>query len=278
MSQFYVPFFNQFEMDLETLFYDNSDMLAKAKKAVPFIEERIKQLNKWLENHTFQTNEEEINFFKFLKPKLISKLIYYKTIVNAESEAPFGKALKRKHYQKVINKIYQDSKKNKVFYNYYRSGSYHNDEDYFLRKNHIPKLQDECLQMYYDTRLCTKLYYEAAKIISNDLLTDYFEKKIDLMDNIETVNQISIYSNLNWTGSKIDLVELVYALHQQKVFNGGNTDIKEIAASVSKMFNVDIEENIYRSYLDIKNRKSGHTKFLLSLSDSLNNKILSEEL
>ena len=82
MSQFYVPFFNQFEMDLETLLYDHSDMLSKAKKVIPFIEERIKQLNKWLENHTFQTNEEEINFFKFLKPKLISKLIYFKTILN----------------------------------------------------------------------------------------------------------------------------------------------------------------------------------------------------
>lgn len=277
MSQFYTPFFNDFENELNDLLREHNGIINLAKRAISFIEEKIELLNNWLRNHKFKCTEEEIYFFKCLKPKLISKLFYYKAILNIESEAPFGKKQTRKHYEKALNKIYQYPKKNKEFYSYYRSGSIHWDEIYFIRSKHKPKLEDDCFALHYDTSLCTEKYYEVGKIIANDMLTEYYENKIEEIDNNCKLYHPSVKPMLNWTGNKIDLIELIYALHQQKVFNGGNADIKEIAASVGKMFNVDIEENIYRSYLDIKNRKSGRTKFLNSLSDSLTSKMLSEE-
>jgi hypothetical protein len=83
---------------------------------------------------------------------------------------------------------------------------------------------------------------------------------------------------MNWTGNKIDLTEVIYALHHQKVINGGNIEIKELATYFGKVFNIDLEETIYRNYTDIKNRKNVKTKFLNHLSEDLNIKIIEEEL
>ena len=44
-----------------------------------------------------------------------------------------------------------------------------------------------------------------------------------------------------------------------------------------KIFNQDIEENIYRFYIDIKNRKTGRSKFINQLSEVLEKQILAEE-
>lgn len=244
---------------------------------IPFLEKRIKELHKWLKNHIFENQEEEIYFFKELKPKLASKLIYYKTILKIESNAPATKKLKKKFYEKALFKIYQYSKNNKEFYEYYRSRASFKDQEYFLRNNENYISLDDCYLMNYDSSLCTSHDYKVAIIMSNDLLSNYLENRIETLEKSCKVKYPSPISHLNWTGSKIDLTELIYALHQQKVFNGGNTDIKEMATLFGKMFNIEIEESIYRNYADIKNRKSNRTKFLVGLSENLNNKILNEE-
>ena len=54
--------------------------------------------------------------------------------------------------------------------------------------------------------------------------------------------------------------------------------MKEFATTFGQMFNVELEETIYRSYHDIKNRKSGRTKFLNALVETLNNRIEDDEI
>lgn len=169
MSQFYTPFFNDFEKELNDLLREHNSIINLAKRVISFIDEKIELLNNWLRNHKFQCTEEEIYFFKCLKPKLISKRINYKAIFNIESEAPLGKKQTKKHYEKALNNTYQYSKKNKEFYRYYRSGSTQRDEDYFVRSNRKPKLDDDCFALHYDTSLCTEKYYEVCKIIANDM-------------------------------------------------------------------------------------------------------------
>lgn len=278
MNPYCIAFYNEFEVEYQAIKQTISDTITLANKVIPFLEKRIKELHKWLKNHIFETQEEEIYFFKELKPKLASKLIYYKTILKIESNAPATKKLKKKFYEKALFKIYQYSKNNKEFYEYYRSRASFKDQEYFLRNYENYISLDDCYLMNYDSTLCTSHDYKVAIIMSNDLLSTYLENKIEVLEKSCKVKYPSPINHLNWTGSKVDLVELIYALHQQKLFNGGNTDIKEIAFVIGKTFNIDIEDNIYRSYLDIKNRKSNRTKFLSSLSETLNEKILSEEL
>ena len=173
MSQFYTPFFIDFENELTSLKESCNNIIHLAKRIIYFVEAKLENLNDWLRNYKFQNAEDEIIFFKDLKPKFISKLIYYKAVLDIESEAPVSKKQTKKHYEKALCKINQYSKKNKEFYSYYRSGSTYKDKDYFIRTEHKPKLDNDCFALHYDTRLCTEKYFEVGKIIANDLLIEY---------------------------------------------------------------------------------------------------------
>jgi hypothetical protein len=277
MNNFCIPFFNEFEIQYEFIKKSHSEIIAIAKNVILLIEEKSKELFKWLKKHKFISIEEEIYFFKELKPIFLSKLIYYKTILKLESNLPHAKKSKIKYYEKALNRIHQYSKNNAAFYEYYRARASYYDSVYFVRSSNKNILQEDCYIINYHTKLCTSHDYRIAVFISNDMLTNYLESRMEELEKNCSITHPLINQSLNWTGNKIDLVELIYALHLSKKINNGNSDIKELAATFGKMFNQDLEENIYRWYVDIKNRKTVRSKFINQLSESLENHLLEEE-
>ncbi len=277
MNPYCVAFFNEFENEFKIINQSISDQITLTNELIKFIERKIKELYKWLKTYVFESSIEEIYFFKELKPKLISRLIFYKNVLKLESNLPVTKKLKQKYYEKSLNKIYQQSKKDRDFYRYYRSKSTNKDEQYFIRNYEKSIVNDDCSIVNYDENLCSTHDYKVAILIANDLLSVCLEDKLEKINNSCSIEHPFLQSNLNWTGNKIDLIEIIYALHHQKVINGGNIEIKELATHFGKVFNIDLEENIYRSYVDIKSRKTVKTKFLNNLSESFNAKIIEEE-
>jgi hypothetical protein len=271
-------FFYEFELEIEHIKKTNFDPISQAKQALQYIEVKLKELFQWLKKFKFNSVEDEIHFFKEWKFKITSKYIFYNKILDIESNSPSNsKKLKIKHYEKALNNCSQFSKLDKEFYKYYRSGSSHNDHLYFIRNSEKQTTNQDISLINFDKRLCTSHDLKVASIIANDILEIYLEEKIDEINNTCNSSHPAVKSNLNWTGTKIEIVELIYCLHNQKLFNGGNTDIKEIAAQFSNAFNIELDESIYRCYTDIKNRSNVKTKFLHSLSENFNNKIIEEE-
>jgi hypothetical protein len=64
------------------------------------------------------------------------------------------------------------------------------------------------------------------------------------------------------------------ALHHQKVFNNGKSDLREIALAMGQIFNMNLND-INRASFSIKNRKREGSKFLHELASNLN-RIISE--
>ena len=277
MNEYYLNFFSEFEKEYQNIKTTNSDSIVIAHKVTGLIETRSKELFKWLKKHKFSSPKEEIYFFKDLKPIFISKLIYYKTVLSIETNLPTSKKNKIKFYEDALNLIQENTNKNRKFYEYYRARASHKDNIYFLRNCDANILKRDCSLINYDVKLCTTHDYNMAVMIANDILTNYLENKIEQLENNSSIVHPSIQQTVNWTGTKIDLVELIYALHHSKKINNGSTDIKELAIFFGKIFNQDIEENIYRFYIDIKNRKTGRSKFINQLSEVLEKKILEEE-
>ncbi len=277
MNSYCTTFFSDFEIELETLLLSNLDYLDRINKVIELINTKIKELYKWLKKYKFDNPEQEIYFFKHLKPKLVSKLIYYKEILNSEISIPTDKKSRKKFLFKEISKLNLYSETNKEFFKYFRSRSTNKDLDYFVRSNQNNIDVEDCFLVNFDIKLCTTHDYKIAMLIANDLLSVFYENKLDNLNKNSENIKINSTSNLNWTGNKIDLIEIIYALHHQKVINGGNIEIKELATNFGKVFNIDLEDNIYRSYVDIKNRKTLKTKFLNNLSDNLNAKIIEED-
>jgi hypothetical protein len=124
-----------------------------------------------------------------------------------------------------------------------------------------------------DAKLCTSHDYLLAEVIAYELLVLHIENRIDNLNQSCAITNNKIHSNLHWTANKIDLIELIYALHESKVFDNGQADIKEITHVFEKAFQIDLGDNITRSFIDIKNRKTDQTRFLNQLQAALETKI-----
>ncbi|MBY0487994.1 MAG: RteC domain-containing protein [Flavobacteriaceae bacterium] len=278
MNPFSQDFYLNLELKINEIQVSATDTIDAINKIVEVIEEKITELHNWLKTHSFCSQEEEILFFKEIKPKIVAELIYYNKMLDLEANAPTAKKIKTKYFEDELKEIADYIRKNKIFYQYYRSKATHNDSKYFTRNRSNKLRYYESHIINYDTRVSTSHDYNAAMIKANDLIVNYLESKIEQLKNKTTNQNILTKNTMQWTGNKIDLVELIYALNTQKVFNNGKSDIKEIASYFSKIFNIDVEEGIYRGYLDIKSRKITRTKFLNSLSENLNNRITNEDL
>lgn len=270
-------FFCEFELEIEKIRKTTTDPISQAKQALQYIEVKLKELFKWLKKYVFNSIEEEIHFFKELKFKITSKCIFYKNILDIESNSPpNSKTLKIRHYEKALNICYQFSKKDKEFYKYFRSGSSYNDHLYFIRKSDKQIINSDVILINFDKKVCTSHDLKVASIIANDILVIYLEEKIDQINNSCSTTHPAIKSKLTWTGTKIEMVELIYSLYYQKIFNGGKAEIKEIAEEFSRAFNIQLDNSIYRCFTDIKNRPDPKGKFLNGLSENLDENINDE--
>ncbi len=83
-------------------------------------------------------------------------------------------------------------------------------------------------------------------------------------------------SNLSWTSSKTDLIELIYALQSNGSVNSGTAEIKEMASGCEQIFNLDLG-NYYHTFEEIRSRKSNRTKFLDHLKESLEKRIIDSD-
>ena len=92
---------------------------------------------------------------------------------------------------------------------------------------------------------------------------------------IDTANGESLLLHpkvkLNWTGNKVELIELIYALETAGCFNHGHATIKEIVAYIEVIFNINLG-NYYHTFMEIRNRKNG-TVFLDKLIKVLNDRM-----
>lgn len=270
-------FFCEFESEIEKIKNTTIDPISQAKQVLQYIQVKLKELFKWLKKYIFNSIEEEIHFFKELKFKITSKYIFYKKILDIESNSPSNsKKLKIRHYEKELNICFQFSKKDKEFYKYFRSGSSYNDHLYFVRNSDKQIINSDIVLINCDKRLCTSHDLKVASIIANDILEIYLEEKIDQINNICSTTHPSKTSKLIWTGTKIEIVELIYSLYYQKTFNGGKAEIKEIAEEFSRAFNIQLDNSIYRCFTDIKNRPDPKGKFLNGLSENLDKNINDE--
>jgi len=245
---------------------DNPILLSEA--VVELIITKIAKVKQHVLRIGFVNIEEEINFFKRLKPNILSKLIYYNTIYKIEAKKPHGcKKVIRKYLKNEISKIKRFFDNNLEFYKYYRTNSTYLDHKYFVRGKYDIKLGLDTYYFESDHSFSTSHDYKVAKIIANDLIQVYLEDQLTSL-NKRSAPDHTIINNLNWTGSKTALIELIYALHAQSVLDNGNVDIKVIAISFEKIFNIDLGD-FYHTYLELRNRKTNRTKFIDLLREGL---------
>lgn len=257
---------SELDSKLELLPVNKEDSVMHSEQAIQIIINDLKKLRSFCLKYKFQSKTEEIDFFREIKPQFISKLIYYNEIYKIETSKPFGsKKTIRKHYKSELDKLSKFFNANIEFYHYYRTNNRSLDDKYFVRGKQDIKM---ILGSYYfekDHKFSTSHDYKVAQIMANDLIKKFIEKKLVQLKN---ESHTPLHKTQKWTGSKVELIELIYALHTTGAINNGVSGLKEVTRFFESAFEIDLGQ-FNRVFLEIRDRKSERTKFLNTLKDKL---------
>lgn len=265
MDKFYTETLSKLETAISELEIDATCPMQRAEAAINLIISCMSDVKEWVLRNGFKNIEEEVRFFKFQKPAIVSKLIYYNAIYKIETKKPTEAKALAKYLNLELKKLKRFFDNNLEFYKYYRTNNSFLDEKLFVRGKHDIKLSLDTFYFEADHKFSTSHDYKVSKIIANDLIQVYIE---DQLYSIEHGEKLINQPILKWTGSKAALIELIYALQYQGVFDNGNSDIRLIAQYFESAFNVDLG-NFYQTYLELRTRKINRTKFLDELRDGL---------
>lgn len=271
MNPKYSTLLNNLNEQLNFIDLEIDDQIKKCEQAITVILKSINELKKVATKTNFKSKSEEIQFFKEVKPQFTSKLIYFNLVYRIEMKKPNGgNKILKKYYNNELLKLKAFFDNELEFYQYYRSGSTYLDYKYFLRGEFDIKLALDSYYFESDMSFATSHDFKVATILANDLIELYLENQLLMLENNENSEKSQRKPNvkLTWTGSKVALIELIYALHTEGVFNNGAADLKDIAEYFEHTFEIDLGQ-YRRVFLEIRARKNDRTKFLTTLNDSL---------
>ena len=267
-----IALFEEMEINLGEISSYDSSSLQNSRLCSSIILNYISKLKSFVQNNPFINNEEEINFFKHLKPKFFSLLIYHQKVVIIQSRLPLATLSGIKiYYQNELKKINDFMNSNHDLVWYYRSKATTYDEIYFLRKE-----PDSCLLMNFedfetDLNFTTIYDHKISRIIAFELLSEFIKStlaKLDIQHDLSGGQKSYAHSTVNWTGSKVSLVELLYALQSAGSCNNGTIDLRQLASHFENLFNIDLG-NYYRVFQEMRIRKINRTTFLDQLKERL---------
>ena len=235
----------------------NSGVLCQAKEAIAFLEGVFEELKQRVVNSSFESEEEEIFFFKQTKPRLFSNLVYYHKVLNVELNKPAGGNDTQINYLKrELERISDFFLRNHAFILYCRTGDRYLDHIYFKRGKPAIHLNTDISHLEFDPHFCTIGDILLAKMMANDRLQTYLTHQYDLLSDNPTGFAINMpKQRLTWTANKSDLVELVYGLWAEGCFDNGTPSLAQLVTYLETIFNVDLG-NAPRSFLDMKIRNN----------------------
>lgn len=250
---------------------DTSDNSLKiAERSCQTVQHHLQKLKEFMLSYEFKDTEEEIRFFKEIKPAFLNQLIYFREVFFIEANKPAGDSEKvLKHYKRAAQRVNIFFERNQHLHIYYRTGKTDQDATFFTRDATYSSLMPE-YSLDIDARFSTLYSLKLSKLQAFDKLNGYIQNRIRNIEN-ETfaadASQLS-QASLPWTDKKAGLIEILYGIQSMGCLNNAKAELKEIARLFEVAFNVDLG-NYSRTFQEIRIRKKGRTAFLDRMKEIL---------
>lgn len=247
----------EIQKNIDRLERSEDNVIKKSLEVSHIVGEAFDQLKEFIKSYEFQSETEEIEFFKEIKPRLFSQLIYYRKLYNIEMMRPQASIEVQKEYLKdELDAINKYTNKRLDFIRYYRSGATYLDKLYFLRGQTDTEQYLESFYYELDPLFSTNCDFKVARIIANDMLMPYLLNEIEKLDyeNHKCGTQPFPETRLTWQASKSVLIEILYALDSGSCF--GNVPLTQVASYFENVFNVRLDSNLSRAFSDMKIRNN----------------------
>jgi|ADurb_Cas_02_Slu_FD_contig_111_6685_length_5522_multi_2_in_0_out_0_2 hypothetical protein len=247
------------------------------QRALSFAVGIFSEANAYVSTHPFPNPESEVTYFKHTCPYILSEIFFHQQVLSHVSQKqhcgdiPTYKA----HCKRTLRSIKSFFSTHNELLCYRSSGHTNLDSKYFISTSDPhQKLFEEALFFLgnvtlngYSIIIGKSIAYFRFKLLVKQELNRGENPKICT----DVLPSRYFSSDLAWTSSKVNLVELAYALHAEGCFNNGDCDISQIMNGLESTFNVDVG-NYYDIYSSIKQRKKP-TRFILHLQEKLSQKI-----
>lgn len=178
MDKFYNETLHKLETAIKEQEIESDCSIQQMAATIHLILECLSEVKERVLKRGFKNIEEEIRFFKYQNPVILSKLFYYNAIYKIETKKPYGAKPIRKYLNKELKKLKRFFDNNLDFYKYCRSNNSFLDEKYFVRGKHDIKLWLDTYYFQSDQSFSSSHDYKVAKIIANDLIQVYIEDQL----------------------------------------------------------------------------------------------------
>lgn len=267
MEYFTTQLYEEMESNLSRIGQESESMELQARRALGTLWDIVNRLRTYIVQYSFRDHQEEIRFFKEVKPRFLSKLIYFQRICFVETHSPGAvPAIQQEVLEQEQRRIRDFFRQNMDFYHYFKCGAIHRDEEFFTRKTARKYLAEELYLM--DPEFSTLYSLKLARILAYGPLSVYLENALQRVGQQSGPFLTRSVPGLTWTAPKANLIELIYALYSTGVFNHGRADLKKIAQFLEATFQVQLG-NYYRVFQDIRIRKKSRTSFLDQMRELL---------
>ena len=205
---------------------------------ISLISKTISLMQKCIQLHGFMSLEEEISFFKHIKPEIASELKfikYQKKHIIKYSYCTEDDAIE--FLKKQIKKRKKCLIKCNFLVEYLAEDHTHNDINWFTRSNIDPTSSIVPHTSILQEDFSTMLDNSVTKIKFNQKIIADYQNKIENPVSLNYYNENNTTVNkLKWTGSKSDFTEIVYALAKSNALDHGNVKISDIAKNLENIF------------------------------------------
>ncbi|WP_458252044.1 RteC domain-containing protein [Sphingobacterium siyangense] len=157
-----------------TISLSTPHIIDEAYQMTIYLQEYIWSIREDITKQGFKTHWEGINFFRNIKPYILSKLIYHNKIFRIQTTCPVdGGKMYASYFSEQLKELMQEYREhihNSDFYRYYRSGRTDRDETYFRLGN--INFHDGLSSFVFEIVPLFSTYYDnkVARIIANELL------------------------------------------------------------------------------------------------------------
>lgn len=263
----------QIEHQEDKLSSQMMQMSEEAYQMTLFLKEMLCEIKSQILRDGFKNEQQEIDFFKNIKPNILGKLIYYNKVFRIETTCPVSNGkIHQSYYENLLKTLkseYKESICNEDFYRYYRAGRTDRDHSYF-RLGQI-NYHDGLKSAVFEIDLSFSTYFDnkIAHIVANELLYTYVLTKINPEENPDTILQnLDANKDISWTNSQNALIELIYALYASNSIANGKVGIRKLALIFQVLFRTPLND-IHHSFHRMKTRSGSRTAFLDQLRASL---------
>lgn len=238
-----------------------------------FLNEMLCTIKGKVARDNFANEQQEIDFFKNIKPQVLGKLIYYNKVFRIETTCPVSNGRIYQSYfenqLKILKSEFKESISIENFYRYYRAGRTDRDHIYF-RLGQI-NYHDGLKSGVFEIDLSFSTYYDnkVARIIANELLYTYLLTKINPDENPDTIlTNGDANKDISWTNSQNALIELIYAIYASCSVSHGKIGIRKLALIFQVLFRTPLND-IHHAFHRMKTRSGSRTAFLDQLKTAL---------